>query len=227
MFFYGVIISSFITNIYVYIKKGFLNLGEIILFLFLLVNGILGLGILSPFNIIDRKINYHNMFVLSILVISVVFLVVQVIAKRKFADSLKDLLEKGHINYGGVYNTIQDFKGLSFFVTGFFLVASQTFLEELIFRGLLLLYFQNYLTLMLFVQAFLFSLIHLIPLFIAERKQGIKIALGVKYYIFFMPFFISLILGSGVIYFKTLWFSWGIHFILNFFSLTETYYNNG
>ncbi|HXL04116.1 MAG TPA: CPBP family intramembrane metalloprotease [Bacillota bacterium] len=135
----------------------------------------------------------------------------------------EEMLARGHASPGGVYLSLKDYPNLCGLMLGVPMIWSQTFMEEFIFRGLLVSLgkwfygllgisepFAGFLSII--GSAIMFGLVHFVPAFYRLRGKSILIPL----YAFIMPTTLGMIFSllNRVSY--SLWSGWIVHFGLNY-----------
>ena len=136
---------------------------------------------------------------------------------------IQEVLAKGDINPGGVYLSLASYPKLTGLVLGLPMVYSQTFMEEFIFRGLIVSFgnwFYGLFTMSpslvsifsIISSAILFGITHFIPAFRCFRGKNIIIPL----YAFVMPMLLGIAFSVLNQTSYSLWPGWIIHFGLNY-----------
>jgi membrane protease YdiL (CAAX protease family) len=136
---------------------------------------------------------------------------------------LREALEEGIMSPGGVYLSLRDYSKFCGLILALPMVCSQTFMEEFIFRGLLVrlcnwLYslfgmpphLVGFLSIM--SSSVLFGLIHFVPAFHCLEGKGIAIPL----YALIMPTILGVIFSLLNRASCSLWPGWIVHFSLNY-----------
>jgi len=133
------------------------------------------------------------------------------------------MLASGRASPGGVYLSLKDYPKLCGLLLGLPMICSQTFMEEFIFRGLLVssgkwfygLFgisprIADFLSIM--GSAVLFGLIHFIPAFCCLKGKSVAIPL----YALIMPATLGAVLSALNQASCSLWPGWIVHFGLNY-----------
>jgi len=135
----------------------------------------------------------------------------------------RKMVASGHISPGGVYLSLRDYPKLRGLILGFPMICSQTFMEEFIFRGLLIS-LGNWVCGLLKVSpqlsgflsavgsSILFGLIHFVPAFCCLKGESIVIPL----YAFIMPTALGMAFAVLNQASCSLWPGWIAHFGLNY-----------
>jgi membrane protease YdiL (CAAX protease family) len=138
-------------------------------------------------------------------------------------SGFRRMLAAGHASPGGVYLSLRGYSHCYSLLLGLPMICSQTFMEEFIFRGLLislgnwslgLLGASDHLTGLMSVMgsSTLFGLLHFIPAFLCLRKNSIAVPL----YAFIMPTTLAIVFCALNHASCSLWPGWIAHFSLNY-----------
>lgn len=139
------------------------------------------------------------------------------------ASDFRGMVATGHASPGGVYLSLKDYPKQCAMMLGLPMICSQTFMEEFIFRGLLvslgkwLLGFFGLATgltglLSITGSSIVFGLIHFVPAFCCLRGKSI----GIPLYALIMPTTLGMVFCALNQASYSLWPGWIVHFGLNY-----------
>lgn len=138
-------------------------------------------------------------------------------------SGFRKMVAAGHASPGGVYLSLRDYPKHFGIILGLPMICSQTFMEEFIFRGLLVSFGKGLLGffgvstrltgfLSVAGSSILFGLVHFIPAFCCLRGKSIWIPL----YALIMPTTLGMVFCVLNQVSCSLWPGWIVHFSLNY-----------